>query len=135
MPLLRAALLVIALASLDACRCGGGDDKDQKGRGVATEQTAVDLYRDYSKLRGTDVLDTYAGGVVVTGAVSQVVELGEEGVQIWLTVDRGAVALAFADLGAEVRRKGVRAGTELRARCQIGGKPDEVLFLTGCVLR
>lgn len=126
-------LALIALVA--ACRGGGDDDSRDKQRAAPAEQTAADLYRDYSKLRGTAVLDTYAGGVVVTGTVSKVEELGEEGLQIWLAVDRGAVALAFADLGAEVRQKGLRAGAELRARCQIGGKPEEILFLTACVLR
>jgi len=127
------ALALIAL--LVSCRGGGDDDSDKKDRSVPAELTAADLYRDYSKLRGTAVLETYAGGVVVTGTVSKVVELGEEGLQIWLAVDQGAVALSFADLGAEVRQKGVKAGATLRARCQVGGKPEEVLFLTACTLR
>lgn len=125
--------LALALL-LGACRGGDGDSKGKAGRGVATEVTASDLYRDYSKLRGTDLLDTYAGGVVVTGTVAQATELGDEGLQVWLTVDRGGIALAFGDLGAAAREKGIRPGAPLRARCQVGGKPAEVLFLTGCVL-
>ena len=121
-------------ALLVACR-GGDDDDGKKGRAAPAELTAADLYRDYSALRGTAVLETYAGGVVVTGTISRVVELGDEGLQIWLAVDRGAVALAFADQGAEARQKGLRSGAALRARCQVGGKPEEVLFLTACVLR
>jgi hypothetical protein len=131
LPTLRALVMALLLA---ACRGGDGDSKGKAGRGVATEVTASDLYRDYSKLRGTDLLDTYAGGVVVTGTVAQATELGEEGLQIWLTVDRGGIALAFADLGVAARQKGMRPGAALSARCQVGGKPAEVLFLTGCVL-
>ena len=126
----RAFLLAAAAVG---CR-GGGGDEDKAGRGAATELTAADLYRDYSKLRGTDLLETYAGGVVVTGTVSQATELGDEGLQIRLAVDRGGVALSFVDLVVEARQKGLRPGVQLRARCQIGGKPQEVLFLTACVL-
>lgn len=135
MSMLRApaAALLPLLVAAGACR-GGSGDEDKKGRGAATELTAADLYRDYSRLRGTDVLETYAAGVVVTGTVSQATELGEEGLQIWLAVDRGGVALVFADLGAEARQKGMRPGVQLRARCQVGGKPQEVLFLTACAL-
>lgn len=130
----RSHPLLLALLLAAACR-GGGDDEAKRRRGVATQVTAADLYRDYSKLRGVDVLETYAGGVVVTGTVSQATELGEEGLQIWLAVDRGGVALAFADLGAGARQKGMRPGASLRARCQVGGKPQETLFLTACVLQ
>jgi len=126
--------LLAVLALLVACH-GGDDDGGKKQRGTPAELTAADLYRDYSALRSTAVLETYAGGVVVTGTISKVVELGDEGLQIWLAVDRGAIAMAFADLGAEARQKGLRAGGTLRARCQIGGKPEEVLFLTACTLR
>jgi hypothetical protein len=133
MPTLRALALAALLAA--ACRGGDGDPKGKAGRGVATEVTASDLYRDYSKLRGTDLLDTYAGGVVVTGTVAQATELDEEGLQIWLTVDRGGIALAFADLGAAAREKGIRPGAPLRARCQVAGKPQDTLFLTACTLQ
>jgi hypothetical protein len=127
--------LLAVIALLVACH-GGGDSADgKKDRGPPSELTAADLYRDYSALRGTAVLDTYAAGVVVTGTIAKVEELGDEGLQIWLAVDRGAVALAFADLGAEVRQKTLRAGAALRARCQVGGKPEEVLYLTACTLR
>jgi hypothetical protein len=126
--------LLAVLALLVACH-GGGDDDGKKQRGVPAELTAADLYRDYSALRSTAVLETYSGGVVVTGTIAKVVELGDEGLQIWLAVDRGAIAMAFADLGAEARQKGLRAGGTLRARCQIGGKPEDVLFLTACSLR
>ena len=132
MPMRRALALVLLLA---ACRGGGADDKGKAKRGPAGELTAAELHREYSKLRGTDLLETYAGGVVVTGTVSQVIELGEEGLQIALAVDRGGVTLAFADLGIAARNKGLRPGVELRARCQIGGKPEDVLFLTACVLQ
>ncbi len=127
--------LLAVVALLVACRGGGDDDEAKKDHGVPAELTATDLYRDYSKLRGTAVLETYAGGVVVTGTVSKAIEQGDEGLQIWLAVDRGAVALAFADLGAEARQKGLKAGGTLRARCQVGGKPEEVLYLTACTLR
>lgn len=126
--------LALALL-LAACRGGDGDRKGKAGRGIATEVTASDLYRDYSELRGTDLLDTYAGGVVVTGTVAQATDLGDEGLQVWLTVDRGGIALAFADLGAAAREKGIRPGAPLRARCQVGGKPLDTLFLTDCALQ
>lgn len=128
----RALALLLPLL-VAACRCGGKAD-DERRRGVATHVSAADLYRDYSKLRGIELLEAYAGGVVVTGTVSQATELGEEGLQIWLALDRGAVALAFSDLGADARRKGIRPGAPLRARCQVGGKPQDTLFLTACVL-
>jgi hypothetical protein len=126
------ALVVAAL--LVACH-GGDDDDGKQERKAPAELTAAELYRDYSALRSTAVLETYAGGVVVTGTVAKVEELGDEGLQVWLAVDRGAVALAFADLGAELRQKNLRPGAALRARCQVGGKPEEVLFLTACSLR
>lgn len=133
-PLALVLLALVSLPLLAACRCGGSGEDGKAGRGVPSEQTAADLYRDYSKLRGADVLETYAGGVVVTGTVAQATELGEDGLQIWLAVDRGGVALAFTDLGVIARRKGMRPGVPLRARCLVGGKPQEVLFLTACVL-
>jgi len=123
-------LLLVAVAA-----CGSGGDGKGKASRSGGELTAAELYRDYSKLRGTELLETYAGGVVVNGTVAQATELGEEGLQVWLAVDRGGVALAFTDLGDEARRKGMRPGVQLRARCQVGGKPQEVLFLTACVLR
>ncbi len=129
----RALVLPLILVAVAACG-SRGDDKGKARRG-GSELTAAELYRDYSKLRGTELLETYAGGVVVTGTVAQATELGEEGLQVWLAVDRGGVALAFTDLGAEARRKGMRPGVQLRAGCQVGGKPQEVLFLTACVLR
>jgi hypothetical protein len=127
------ALTLVAL--LAACRGGGDDGDGKRRRGVATEVTAAELYRDYAALRGTDVLDAYAGGVVVTGTVAEVVELGDEGLEVRFAVDRGALALAFIDLGAEARRLGIRRGVQLRARCQVGGKPQDTLFLTACVLQ
>jgi hypothetical protein len=133
MPTLRA--LALALALLAACRGGGDSSKGKATRAATTEIGATDLYREYSALRGSDLLETYSGGVLVTGTISQAVELGEEGLQIWLAVDKGGVALAFTDLGTAARQKGMRPGAELHARCQIGGKPQEVLFLSGCVLR
>ena len=132
-PRCHALLLALVLAAA-ACR-GGGDDEAKRRRGVATHVTAADLYRDYSKLRGVDLLEAYAGGVEVTGTVAQATELGEEGLQISLSVDRGAVVLAFADLGAEARQKGIGPGASLRARCQVAGKPQDTLFLTGCTLQ
>ena len=129
----RALVLPLLLAAAAGCR-GGGDDGGTSGRS-RSELTAAELYRDYSGLRGTELLETYAGGVLVTGTVAQATELGEEGLEIWLAVDRGGVALAFTDLGAEARRKGLRPGVQLRVSCQVGGKPQEVLFLTACVLR
>ncbi len=132
MSMTRTLALALLLA---ACRGGDGDRKGKAGRGIATEVTASDLYRDYSELRGTDLLDTYAGGVVVTGTVAQATDLGDEGLQVWLTVDRGGIALAFADLGAAAREKGIRPGAPLRARCQVGGKPLDTLFLTDCALQ
>ncbi len=133
MPMPRATLALLLF--LAACRGGDGDQKGKGARGVATEVSAGDLYRDYSSLRGADLLETYAGGVVVTGTVAQATELGEEGLQIWLAVDRGRIALAFADLGAAARQKGIAPGAALRARCQVGGKPQDTLFLTGCTLQ
>jgi hypothetical protein len=130
----RVAFLLLFPLAVAACCRGGGDD-DEGGPGVATQVSAADLYRDYSKLRGVDLLEAYAGGVEVTGTVSQATELGEEGLQISLSVARGAVVLAFADLGAEARQKGVRPGAALRARCQVAGKPQDTLFLTACTLR
>jgi hypothetical protein len=122
----RALALLLPLL-VAACRCGGKGDHESR-RGVATHVSAADLYRDYSKLRGIELLEAYAGGVVVTGTVSQATELGEEGLQIWLALDR-------SDLGTEARRKGIRPGAPLRARCQVGGKPEDTLFLTACSLQ
>ncbi|HEU5058530.1 MAG TPA: hypothetical protein VFU21_18485 [Kofleriaceae bacterium] len=135
MSILRAAFLLLFPLVVAACCRGGGGGDDEGGRGVATRVSASDLYRDYSKLRGVELLEAYAGGVEVTGTVSQAIELGEEGLQISLSVARGGVVLAFADLGAAARQKGVRPGVELRARCQVGGKPQDTLFLTACTLQ
>lgn len=126
-----------ALALLVLLACGGeeGGRGGKAGKPVATDVSAADLYRDYSALRGAELLEAYQRGVTVTGTVSRAVELGEEGLQLWLAVERGAVALAFADLGVAARQKGVRAGTLVRARCQVGGKPQETLFLSACALQ
>ncbi len=128
---LRALALPLLVA---ACGGGGGDRDKPVRRSPDTQVTASDLYSEYSQLRGVELLEAYASGVLVAGTVSQATELGEEGLQIWLSVDRGGVALAFADLGAEARQKGMRPGASLLARCQVGGKPQETLFLTACVL-
>jgi hypothetical protein len=131
MSLPRALALLVLLPSA----CGGGAERDKPVRRSAnTQVSASDLYSEYSKLRGVELLEAYAGGVLVTGTVARATELGEEGLQIDLAIARGAVALAFADLGAEARHKGMRPGASLRARCQVGGKPQEVLFLKSCVL-
>lgn len=118
-----------------ACRGDGGKGDKPARRSADTQVAAAELYQEYSGLRGIDLLEAYAGGVLVTGTVSQATELGEEGLQVWLSVDRGGVALAFADLGAAARQRGVRPGVELRARCQVGGKPEDTLFLTACTLQ
>lgn len=131
----RALAVTTLLAALVACRGGGDDDDGKRRRRVATDVTAAELYRDYSGLHGAEVLDAYAGGVVVSGAVAEAVELGDEGLEVRFAVDRGAVALAFIDLGVEARRKGIRRGVQLRARCQVSGKPQDTLFLTACVLQ
>lgn len=125
-------LLVLLLA---ACGGSGGDRDKPVRRSPNTQVSASDLYSEYSKLRGVDLLEAYAGGVLVTGTVAQATELGEEGLQIQLAIERGAVALAFADLGVEARQKRIGPGAPLRARCQVGGKPQETLFLTGCTLQ
>ena len=125
----------VLLLLVAACGNGGGDRDKPVRRSPNTQVTASDLYSEYAQLRGVDLLEAYAGGVLVTGTVSQATELGEEGLQIWLSVDRGGIALAFADLGATARQKGMRPGVSLRARCQVGGKPQDTLFLTACALQ
>jgi hypothetical protein len=129
--LLQPALL---LCLLWGCRDGDSEVEKAGGKRRDSDLSAADLYRDYAALRGGEVLEAYAAGVTVSGTVAQVLELGEEGLQIWLAADGGSVALGFADSGAVARSKGVRPGTVLRARCQVGGKPQEVLFLKSCVL-
>jgi hypothetical protein len=136
-------LAAVILAAATAA-CGGEAEKTEKA-GKAEEQAlaevpAVDaaaFYREYSGLKGAILLERYSAGVVVTGAVVKVVDLGgDEGRQLWLAVDGpGHIAVKFQDGGADARKKKIQAGEIVSVACQINGKPADVLFLVSCALR
>ena len=98
--------------------------------------TASQLYQTYAHLEGADRLSKFGGGLVVTGVVHQALDLGHsEGLQLQLAVEgAGHVALTFEDDGDEARKRRLAAGDKLAARCELGGKPDDTLYLVNCVL-
>lgn len=138
------AVFGLALA-LAAAACGGEAEKteaagDKADKQALAEVPAVDaavFYREYSGLKGAILLERYSAGVVVTGAVVKVVDLGgDEGRQLWLAVEGpGHIAVKFQDGGADARKKKIQAGEIVSVACQINGKPADVLFLVSCALR
>ncbi|HWM88629.1 MAG TPA: hypothetical protein VNO33_22420 [Kofleriaceae bacterium] len=126
------------LVAVSAVACGreagtGGGDRGEKS---VPQMSAAEFYKDYSSLKGADLLEKYSGGVAVTGPVKKSVYLGQdEGLQLWLAVDGpGHIAARFQDGGTVARQKKIKVGHTVALRCQINGKPDAVLFLVDCVL-
>jgi hypothetical protein len=135
----RSRLFAAALlAALGACGKGGDKADDRKEPPGLPKLEAAALYRDYGSMKGAARLEKFGRGVVVSGAVTKRINLGEaEGVQLRLAVDApdpAHVAARFQDNGAAVVKKKIRPGEIVSLRCQIGGKPAEVLFLADCVL-
>lgn len=123
--------------------CTGDDERAAPGVETvapSTELTAEAFYQDYARLAGPDLLTRYAGGVLVTGVIAQVVDMGDpEGLEISLAVKgRPAgegISLRFTDGGAQVRRRSSPVvGESITVRCRVGGKPAGVLFLLECAL-
>lgn len=118
--------------------CKGGEERKQAGEVVppSKELAAEVFYQDYARLVGKDVLTRYAEGVLVTGKVAEVVEMGEpEGMEVAMEAAAGqGISIRFADGGAAARRRKVAAGGTLTVRCRVGGKPAGVIFLLDCVV-
>lgn len=131
---------VLVAAALGGGSCGKGDEKagGKKEPAALPVVEAPALYRDYGAMKGAARLEKYGRGVVVSGAVTRRINLGEaEGVQLWLAVEGAEpahIAARFQDNGSAVMKKKVKPGEIVALRCQIGGKPAEVLFLADCVL-
>lgn len=128
-------------ALLLAAGCRGGEERAATGLVVSPRQelTAEAFHRDYLALTGADVLTRYAEGVLVTGAIDQVVEQGPpEGLELGLAVPGQpageGIALRFADGGAQVRRRQPKVGDALTVRCRVGGRQGALVYLLDCRL-
>lgn len=123
------------LVALAGCKETGESGEGGKA-GEIPALTAPEFYNDYSALKGADLLKKYKDGVIVTGQVKKLVDLGkDEGLQVWLTVEGpGHIAARFQDGGDAARKQKLKAGDDIKLRCQISGKPDTVLFVGNCTL-
>jgi len=129
------------VALLIASGCKGKSDRAPTVEVVSPRQelTAEAFHRDYLALAGADLLARYAEGVLVTGAVDQVVEQGPpEGLEVGLAIPgRPAgegIALRFADGGAQVREREPKPGDSLTVRCRVGGRQEQLVYLLDCRL-
>jgi hypothetical protein len=130
------ALAAAVLAATSGC---GKRSETQGGEGAAKaapQVGAAEFYGTYSTLKGAELLEKYSAGVVVSGTVDRTLNLGgDEGFQLWLAVGGpGHIAVKFQDGGKAARQKKVKQGDPIAVRCQIGGKPEEVLYLVDCAL-
>jgi hypothetical protein len=132
----RALAAVAALALAAGCgREKAKQGEEERPAGVP-DIGAADFYRDYSSLKGAARFKKYSGGVRVSGTVKEVVDLGrDEGLQLWLAAPApGSIAVKFQDRGAAATKQKIQPGQPVALLCQMGGKPDAVLFLVDCIL-
>ncbi len=137
-PAAPAFLVALALALGAGCGVESGKKGTEGDRaGGVPAVGAAEFYRDYSTLKGAERFKKYSGGVRVSGTVKQTVDLGaEEGTQLMLVVGGpGHIAAKFRDGGAAVTKLKIQPGEPVTLLCQIGGKPDAILFLADCVLQ
>lgn len=131
----RRALVLLALLAA-ACGKEAGDPGETKAPGDLPRLTAPEFYSDYSTLSGAELFSKYKDGVIVKGQVKKQVNLGkDEGWQLQLTASGpGHIAARFQDGGTTLRQRKLKVGDEVTIRCQIRGKPEEILFLASCVV-
>jgi hypothetical protein len=135
--LAAAAALAVALGG--GCR-GRAKPAEPPGGSPTRPRTVAELYADYGRLRGEELLDKYKDGVVVAGPVERALDLGDEdGFQVWLAVgdpgDAAHATLRFKDRGGQARSRALKQGDAITASCRVGGKPGAVLFLDDCELK
>jgi len=133
---------VLALVALGGCgkkkegEGGGGGTASAGGGGGAGEMTAPDFYKDFTSLKGMDVINKYKDGVVVSGSVLRTGEEGDGSMFVHLDAGEGKwVALSFADKGAAAKAKGVKQGDAVKARCKVGGADANYVMNTDCELQ
>lgn len=99
------------------------------------ELTAPDFFKDYNSLKGMEVMDKYGDGVVVSGTVKRTIEEMDGSLKVWLDAgDPNWVSLGFKDNGAAAKSKGVKAGDQVKAKCQVGGAMGKQIMNIDCEL-
>lgn len=128
-------------ALLIAAGCKGDAERATTHEVVSPKQelTAEAFHRDYLGLTGPDLLARYAEGVLVTGAIDEVVEQGPpEGLELGLAVPGHpageGIALRFADGGVRARGRAPKAGDAITVRCRVGGRQGALVYLLDCEL-
>jgi len=98
--------------------------------------TAPDFYKDFTSLKGMDVINKYKDGVTVSGTVLRTGEEGDGSMFVHLDAGGGKwVALSFADKGAAAKAKGVKQGDAVKAKCKVGGADANYVMNTDCELQ
>jgi hypothetical protein len=139
---LVAVVGVVALLSFGGCNKkkegeggGGTDTTTTGGGGGAGEMTAPDFYKDFTSLKGMDVINKYKDGVTVSGTVLRTGEEGDGSMFVHLDAGGGKwVALSFTDKGAAAKAKGVKQGDAVKAKCKVGGADANYVMNTDCEL-
>jgi hypothetical protein len=135
---------VLALLAFAGCNkkkegeggTGTGSGTDTAGGGGGGEMTAPDFYKDFTSLKGMDVINKYKDGVVVSGTVLRTGEEGDGSMFVHLDAGDGKwVALSFADKGAAAKAKGVKQGDAVKAKCKVGGADANYVMNTDCELQ
>ena len=106
-------------ALLIAGGCKGADERVAPRRAAvppSTELTADAFYADFASLSGPELLTRYGEGVLVTGSIAEVVDLGEpEGLEVALAVEGTAPGASTWRSRAACRRSSCSAASSSRA--------------------
>lgn len=105
----------------------------------APEMDSVALYEDYNKpgQDGLALMQKWENGVVVSGAVTQVITEESGKTTLWLSGgEKKRVSLDFKDEGKAAKDKGLKKDDKITAKCAIGGADGtSLMMLLDCELK
>jgi hypothetical protein len=146
MKILTTSLLALSLAL--AAGCGKKDEKKEGGEtatktgettqsGAALKMSAADFYKDYTSLKGMELMDKYGSKTVeVSGKLKKIITEMDESTAVWMDVDGTRYLLmTFKDKGAAFKGKGLAEGADFAAACTVGGGTGNYIMLIDCEMK